>query len=147
MAIEMGLSLISCSRHMMLPRRTYASQTENPTVDVSADVKLTHRRNKTDPPGRRWRLLPPMLTQEQAVEIKVLTRRGTPVREIAQQIGVSRNTVRHYLRDEDGLTGCLQLEVGNSPPRIPFEGGGQEVFLGQILQGLRIACVGHAVSL
>jgi transposase len=44
--------------------------------------------------------LPPMLTQEQAVEIRVLARRGTGVREIAKQTGLSRNTVRRYLRDE-----------------------------------------------
>jgi transposase len=42
-----------------------------------------------------------MLTQEQAVEIKVLARRGTSVREIARQTGISRNTVRRYLRDEE----------------------------------------------
>jgi transposase len=41
-----------------------------------------------------------MLTQEQAVEIKVLARRGTAVREIARQTGLSRNTVRRYLRNE-----------------------------------------------
>lgn len=44
--------------------------------------------------------MPPMLTQEQAVKIKVLARRGTAVREIAPQTGLSRNTVRRYLRDE-----------------------------------------------
>ncbi|AKM33349.1 transposase (plasmid) [Pandoraea faecigallinarum] len=41
-----------------------------------------------------------MLTQEQAVEIKVLARRGTSVREIVRQMGVSRNTVRRYVRDQ-----------------------------------------------
>jgi transposase len=41
-----------------------------------------------------------MLTQEQAVEIKVLARRGIGVREIARQTGLARNTVRRYLRDE-----------------------------------------------
>jgi transposase len=41
-----------------------------------------------------------MLSQEQAVEIKVLARRGMGVREIARQTGISRNTVRRYLRDE-----------------------------------------------
>ncbi|MDA0825869.1 MAG: IS21 family transposase [Proteobacteria bacterium] len=40
-----------------------------------------------------------MLTQEQAVEIKVLTRRGVSIREIAKQMGCSRNTVRRYLRE------------------------------------------------
>jgi transposase len=43
---------------------------------------------------------PPMLTQEQAVEIRVLARRGASVREIAKHTGASRNTVRRYLRDE-----------------------------------------------
>jgi len=42
---------------------------------------------------------PPMLTQEQAVEIRVLARRGAGVREIARQTGLSRNTVRRYMRD------------------------------------------------
>ncbi|WP_028231669.1 helix-turn-helix domain-containing protein, partial [Paraburkholderia mimosarum] len=41
-----------------------------------------------------------MLSQEQAVEIKVLARRGMGVREIARQLGISRNTARRYLRDE-----------------------------------------------
>jgi transposase len=40
-----------------------------------------------------------MLTQEQAVEIRVLARRGVGMREIARQMGCSRNTVRRYLRD------------------------------------------------
>lgn len=34
------------------------------------------------------------------MEIKVLARRGTAVREIVRQTGLSRNTVRRYLRDE-----------------------------------------------
>jgi transposase len=41
-----------------------------------------------------------MLTQEQAVEIKVLARRGVAIREIARQLGCSRNTVKRYLKDE-----------------------------------------------
>lgn len=45
-----------------------------------------------------WR--PSMLTQEQAVEIRAMARRGEGVREIARQLGCSRNTVRRYLRDE-----------------------------------------------
>ena len=39
-----------------------------------------------------------MLTQEEAVEIKVLARQGKGIREIARDVGVSRNTVRRYLR-------------------------------------------------
>jgi len=44
---------------------------------------------------------PTMLTQEQAVEIKVLARRGVAIREIARQLGCSRNTVKRYLSDTD----------------------------------------------
>jgi len=43
-----------------------------------------------------------MLTQEQAVEIRVMARRGEGLRAIARQVGCSRNTVRRYLRDEAG---------------------------------------------
>lgn len=42
-----------------------------------------------------------MLTQEQAVEIRVMARRGESLRAIARQVGCSRNTVRRYLRDEE----------------------------------------------
>jgi transposase len=42
-----------------------------------------------------------MLTQEQAVEIRVMARRGDGLRAIARQVGCSRNTVRRYLRDEE----------------------------------------------
>jgi transposase len=42
--------------------------------------------------------LPTMLTQEQTVEIKVLSRQGVAIREIARELGCSRNTVRRYLR-------------------------------------------------
>jgi transposase len=41
-----------------------------------------------------------MLTQEQAVEIRVMARRGESVRAIAREVGCSRNTVRRYLRDD-----------------------------------------------
>src|SRR5579871_4352122 len=42
---------------------------------------------------------PPMLTQEQAVEIRVLRRQGKGIRAIARELGVSRLTVRRYVRD------------------------------------------------
>jgi transposase len=45
----------------------------------------------------------PMLTQEQSVEIRVLARQGYGVRAIARELGVSRNTVRKYLRREAKL--------------------------------------------
>jgi transposase len=41
-----------------------------------------------------------MLTQEQAVEIQVLRRQGQSVRRIARETGLSRNTVRRYLREQ-----------------------------------------------
>jgi transposase len=44
-------------------------------------------------------LEPPMLTQEQTVEIRVLRRQGKGIREIARELGVSRITVRRYLKD------------------------------------------------
>ncbi|MBI2740494.1 MAG: IS21 family transposase [Rhodospirillales bacterium] len=51
-----------------------------------------------------------MLSQEQAVEIRVLARRGSGIREIARQLGCSRNTVRRYLRCE---------RIGRYGPRAP----------------------------
>ena len=41
-----------------------------------------------------------MLVAEEAVEIRVLSRQGKSIREIARMLAVSRNTVRHYLRGE-----------------------------------------------
>jgi transposase len=42
---------------------------------------------------------PSMLTQEQAVEVRVMHRQGQSVRSIARELGCSRNTVRRYLRE------------------------------------------------
>jgi transposase len=41
-----------------------------------------------------------MLVAEEAVEIRVLSRQGKSIREIARMLAVSRNTVRRYLRHE-----------------------------------------------
>ena len=41
-----------------------------------------------------------MLIAEEAVEIRVLRRQGKSIREIARMLGVSRNTVRRYLRSK-----------------------------------------------
>jgi len=42
-----------------------------------------------------------MVGLEGALEIRVLHRHGKSIREIAREVGVSRNTVRRYLRDEE----------------------------------------------
>src|SRR5690606_11115771 len=41
----------------------------------------------------------PMLTQEQSVEIRVMARQGHSIKAIARELGLSRNTIRKYLRD------------------------------------------------
>ncbi len=42
-----------------------------------------------------------MVGGELALEIRVLAKQGAGVREIAREVGVSRNTVRRYLRDPE----------------------------------------------
>ena len=39
------------------------------------------------------------MTKEHAVEIRVMARRGIGIREMARELGCSRNTVRRYLKD------------------------------------------------
>lgn len=39
-----------------------------------------------------------MLTKEAIMEIKILTRQGMSIRAISRELGISRNTVRKYLR-------------------------------------------------
>lgn len=73
-----------------------------------------------------------MLTQEQAVEMRVMARRGESVRAIARELGCSRNTVRRYLRDEqacrygprvarpaklDPFKAYLQARIAQARPR------------------------------
>ena len=55
---------------------------------------------------------PSMLTQEDAVEIRVMARRGESVRAIAKELGCSRNTVRRYLREP------AALRYGPRAPRL-----------------------------
>ena len=42
-----------------------------------------------------------MVGMEAALEIRVLHRHGKSIREIARETGISRNTTRRYLRDEE----------------------------------------------
>jgi len=42
----------------------------------------------------------PMLTKEAVMEIRLLARRGLGIRAIARELGISRNTVKRYLRGE-----------------------------------------------
>jgi len=42
-----------------------------------------------------------MIGVELSMEIRVLAKHGRGVREIAREVGVSRNTVRRYLRDAE----------------------------------------------
>jgi transposase len=44
-----------------------------------------------------------MIGVEMAMEIRVLAKHGMGVREIAREVGMSRNTVRRYLRDEEAV--------------------------------------------
>jgi transposase len=73
-----------------------------------------------------------MLTQEQAVEVRVLRRQGKSIRAIARETGLSRVTVRRYLQDPeaakrygprapratklDGYTEYLQARIGAARP-------------------------------
>jgi transposase len=60
-----------------------------------------------------------MLTQEQAVEIRLIACRGKGVRQIARRLGCSRNTVRRYLRDE--AAGRYGLRAPRVRKLAPFE--------------------------
>ncbi len=59
-----------------------------------------------------------MLVAEEAVEIRVLRRQGKSIREIARMVGVSRNTVRRYLRS----AGLPRYEREARPSKLdPFK--------------------------
>lgn len=46
-----------------------------------------------------------MLRQEVVLEIQIMARQGMSIRDITRQLGVSRNTVRRYLRDPSAAEG------------------------------------------
>src|ERR1700730_9492145 len=73
------------SRMIVNPHRLNA-------MGVAAGAKLTH-------PGVGYSAAEDlMLVAEEAVEIRVLSRQGKSIRDIARMLKVSRNTVRRYLR-------------------------------------------------
>jgi transposase len=56
-----------------------------------------------------------MLAEEGIMEIRILSRRGLGIRAIARELGISRNTVRKYLRGE------AVKPSGSRVPRCPRE--------------------------
>ena len=53
-----------------------------------------------------------MLVGEMALGIRLLAKRGKGLRAIAREIGVSRNTVRRYLRDGNAERYRPRLLIG-----------------------------------
>src|ERR1700761_8602645 len=86
-------------------------------------------------------LEPPMLTQEQAVEIRVLKRQGLSIRAIARETGLSRVTVRRYLQDPE----CA-ARYGPREPRPTKLGPYIEYLLARV-QAARPAWIPAAVLL
>jgi transposase len=70
-----------------------------------------------------------MVGSEAALEIRVLHRHGKSIREIAREMGVSRNTVRRYLRDD---------EAERYRPR-PLRRAKLDPFKGYVIERLRAA--------
>lgn len=62
-----------------------------------------------------------MLTQEQAVEMWVLKKQGRSIRQIAREMGMARNTVRRYLREQRTVRyGPRQPRPGKLDPYKAF---------------------------
>jgi transposase len=61
-----------------------------------------------------------MLTKEEVMELKVLARQGKGIREMSREAGVSRNTVRRYLRGE-GQPDRRAAEVPRTQKLDPYK--------------------------
>ena len=61
-----------------------------------------------------------MLTKEAIMEIKLLSRQGMGIRGIARELGISRNTVRKYLRGE-AVKAPAQQGPGRPRKLAPYE--------------------------
>jgi transposase len=84
-------------------------------------------------------LEPPMLTQEQSVEVRVLKRQGKSIRAIARETGLSRVTVRRYLEDPGAAK-----HYGPRAPR-PTKFGPYTDYLQQRMAAARPAWIPAAV--
>jgi transposase len=62
-----------------------------------------------------------MLTQERAVEIRILARQGLGIKAIARELEVSRNTVRKYLRGEVVGAKYQRRRSAREPKLEPFK--------------------------
>jgi transposase len=62
-----------------------------------------------------------MLTQERAVEIRVLARQGLGIKAIARELELSRNTVRKYLRGEVVAPKYQRRSPGRPSKLEPFK--------------------------
>jgi transposase len=82
-----------------------------------------------------------MLTQEQAVEIRVLKRQGLSIRAIARETGLSRVTVRRHLQDPEAAS-----RYGPREPRPTKLGPHIEYLLARV-QAARPAWIPAAVLL
>jgi len=62
-----------------------------------------------------------MLTEEAIMEIRILSRRGAGIRQIARELGVSRNTVRAYLRGQAVRAPTDRRGPGRPRKLAPYE--------------------------
>jgi DNA replication protein DnaC len=96
-----------------------------------------------------------MLTQEQSVELKVVARQGRGIKAIARELGISRNTVRKYLRSEGPLPqyrpraprpskvepfkAYLRERIGSDWPHLAQQAADREESFADFLEKLLVA--------